>query len=108
LALLASAKLLKEKNIPVLFYLTPVDWISGETYWPRRLRQRVTRNAHFIVTGLTNGHARILDLSQLLAPEFFSWRAERQLPNEHLTDRGRSWLAQTLGQGLLPLLYPPH
>jgi len=98
------ADLLSKHHIPLLFYITPIDWISGEQFWPGEFRNRITHNSRFIETGLNSGKLKVLDLSQDLAPEFFFWRQADLFPNEHLREKGRIWLAHRLQQAALPLL----
>ena len=83
----------KLKDIPVLFYITPVDYQTGEKYFPGTFKKHVEKNARGITRAFISRNIPILDLSLALGTDHFTWD---MYPNEHLNEKGRMFVADQL------------
>ncbi len=102
--MLAIVKTLQNSRTRLLFYLTPVDReigtrLVGEAF-PERVRQHVA-----FFRGLLAAHdVLLLDLSLSLGAEAFGWRGDGKIPNEHLAESGRRYVAERLAESLRLLI----
>jgi len=87
-ALRDIAALCRSKNIPLRFYITPLDVESGERTAGPTFRPRVAANVAVLKSSL--GDAAVEDWSLLLPAADFSYQ---EYPNEHLAGAGRRKLA---------------
>jgi hypothetical protein len=94
------AEVLRAAGTDCLFYITPLDWQSGEKLLPGRFREQVEENARFLTARLEKRGARIVDLLFDLPTEAFSWPDEVYTVNEHLRDEGRRHVAARLAEAL--------
>jgi hypothetical protein len=85
----------------VIFYLTPVDEQTGESLLPGEFRPLVKSNVRLLERELRTTGATVLDLSDGLPAESFSWDL---YPNEHLRAAGRRYVAHQLEQAIVPQL----
>lgn len=102
-ALVETAVRCQRLGIRPLFYLTPVDLQTGERLLPGRFARAVAANAATVVSALNAVHATVLNLTELLPSDDFSWQ---RIPNEHLNQRGKARLADALSPLLAELLLP--
>lgn len=86
------ARVAKEKNTPILFYITPVDVATGEKYLGPHFRQRLKDNIDVIRSALAAHQTALIDLSESVPSADFDWLKDRT-PNEHLNERGRRFVA---------------
>ncbi len=86
-ALKSIARLLPRSGITPIFYITPVDYQIGESFFPNRFRERLERNSAVIRRELAVPGAIVLDLTTALDTQAFAWR-QVVYPNEHLSRGG--------------------
>jgi hypothetical protein len=98
-AMYAIAKRLKQDGIELIFYLTPIDYRSGERYYPGEFTSRVQAGTALVRRLLSAEGARVLDLSTALDGDAFFWR-EKMYPNEQLNQKGRRYVAERLTEKL--------
>ena len=87
----------RANDIDVIFYITPLDYETGEQYLEERYHEQVDQNIALITSLLADKDVELLDLSFSLTPEFFAWY---EYPNEHLNENGRNFVAEQLSQAL--------
>jgi len=100
-SMIELSRVLSANHIKVLFYITPVDFSTGEMYFPGRFIKRLKGNTDLINLILINEGNQVLDLSLSLNSNFFSYEAR---PNEHLNEKGRMYVANKLNENILKLL----
>ena len=87
------AQLYKNSNTKIIFYITPLDYQTGEKYLGSRFKETVQENASVIKSVLQKEGYSVIDMSVSLDSDVFSWTG---WPNEHLKYEGRSFLAKML------------
>lgn len=87
------AKILTENNIKPIFYITPIDYETGEKYFPNQFLERLKENTETIKSVLKKNDVEVLDLSNKLSSDFFGWE---KYPNEHLNEKGRKYVAKKI------------
>jgi len=95
------ARTLRERRVPALFYLTPVDWQEAERLAGPDIVGHITSNARLLMSVLGDAGATVNDWTRVLPHEDFSWE---ELPNEHLKETGRRAVAELVvaaARGLL-------
>ncbi|MCX6580823.1 MAG: hypothetical protein NT166_11655 [Candidatus Aminicenantes bacterium] len=100
-ALVETARLLKKNSIKCIFYITPIDWETGEKYLPGEFLKQLQQNTRLIVSLLSAEGVEILDISTALPAQFFYWHL---YPNEHMNQRGRMYVAEQLSSMLKRVL----
>lgn len=100
-ALVETAKLLKRNNIKGIFYITPIDWETGEKHLPGEFLKQFQRNTRLINSLLSAEGVEVLDLSTALPSSSFSWYL---YPNAHMNQRGRLYVAEQLHLKLKQIL----
>ncbi|MDQ1352102.1 MAG: hypothetical protein QG657_2408 [Acidobacteriota bacterium] len=91
--LVEIARLLTKNNIKSLFYITPIDWETGEKHLPGEFLKQLQQNTRLIHSLLSAEGVEVLDISTALPPNYFAWHL---YPNEHLNQRGRMYVAEQL------------
>lgn len=89
------AQILTENNIKPIFYITPVDYETGERYFPGQFSERLKHNTELIKSVLEKNNVRVMDLSIILGSDFFAWE---RYPNEHLNEKGREYVAKKIAE----------
>jgi hypothetical protein len=89
------AKILLENNIKPVFYITPIDYETGERYFPGEFSERLKNNVETIKSAFKENNLEILDLSADLKTDFFAWE---KYPNEHLDEKGRKYVAEKIAE----------
>lgn len=89
-ALRHLAQILRDRHVPALFYLTPVDWQDAERLAGPAIGTHIDANAAMLAGLLRGTGARVKDWSRSMGHLDFSWD---ELPNEHLKETGRRKLA---------------
>jgi hypothetical protein len=89
-AVIRLARVLRERQVPVLFYLTPVDHETAIRYAGPPVGEHIAWNARFLTDALAREGVAARDWSRLIDASGFSWKL---LPNEHLNQAGRRRLA---------------
>lgn len=82
-------------KIKVLFFITPVDYQSGEKYLPREFKEIVVGNSNMIKGILSKAEVPYLDLSLSLDSTQFSYK---HFSNEHLKCAGRLHIANEISK----------
>jgi len=88
-------KILLENNIKPVFYITPIDYETGERYFPGEFSERLKNNVEAIKSVLEENNFKVLNLSMDLKTNFFAWE---KYPNEHLNEKGRKYVAEKIGE----------
>jgi hypothetical protein len=89
------AEILLENNIKPIFYITPVDYETGERYFPGQFLERLKHNTEMIKSVLEKNNIQVIDLSTSLKSDFFAWE---KYPNEHLNEKGRKYVAEKIAE----------
>jgi hypothetical protein len=89
-AVIRLARVLRERQVPVLFYLTPVDHETAIRYAGPPVGEHIAWNARVLTEALAREGVVARDWSRLLDASGFSWKL---MPNEHLNQAGRQRLA---------------
>lgn len=97
-AVVRIADVLERAKIQALFYLTPIDYETGDTYLGDRFSARIRENAAFVTSSLEAAGQTALDLTFNLDAEWFHWGS--LYPNEHLNERGRMYVAERLAAAI--------
>jgi hypothetical protein len=87
------AKLYKNTDTKVIFYITPIDYLTGVKYLGSRFKEQLEENVSVIKSALLKEGYPVTDMSVSLDSDAFSWN---YWPNEHLNEKGRSFLAAAL------------
>lgn len=96
--------LLRELNIGVLVYITPINYQGGERYvgdeFVKLVRANVGVLRDSIAAFIENGAVRLLDLGEALSSDYFFHADEA---TEHLNQQGRAKLAKTIANEILQM-----
>ena len=90
-------KVLNSIGVESLFYITPLDMVTGRKHLSDKFCDRVRKNVELVKTLLRNENALVLDLSESVPCEHFAWSV---YPNEHLDQHGRLSIADHLSRAL--------
>jgi poly-D-alanine transfer protein DltD len=90
--------ILRELDVNLIFYITPVNVQRGEAYLPDEFHKRVSANTAVIKTVLRKHDVDVLDLSESLPDAYFS---RDVYTNAHLAQQGRLFVAQNLSEILM-------
>ena len=90
-ALANAGKVLRQAEVGVVFYITPVDVVTGARFVDE-LAETVEANVSVIRTAL-EPYGDVVDLSRELGAQSFSYEIR---PNEHLNEAGRQFVAETV------------
>jgi hypothetical protein len=97
--------LLKDMDIALLAYVTPVNYQGGERYLGEQFTTLLRANVQTIRgCFLPHPDAKnlcFLDLSELLTSDYFFHLDE---PSEHLNERGRARLSQTIAENVRKMI----
>lgn len=96
-ALRRIAEQTSQAGIPVVFYVTPIDFETGMESLGPRFAEQVMANISQIRKQVSGYPVSFLDLSHDLNASAFSWL---EYPNEHLNETGRSYIAAQLAHHL--------
>jgi len=94
--LVELANLGKKIGIRVIFYITPVDFITCKQYVGEAIVNTFTQNIKKISGALRNKNVELYDFSFLLSPTHFYYGSP--YPNEHLNQKGRGKLANQIAE----------
>ena len=104
-ALVSLGKLFRNSDTKLLFYLTPIDYQTGETYAGTAFSDQLSKNISLVKESLREVGYEATDLTFSLDSSYFGWKGSETLyVNEHLSDRGRLWVAQKLAREVSILL----
>ncbi|MBP9815544.1 MAG: hypothetical protein KBC63_04465 [Candidatus Levybacteria bacterium] len=98
-ALKESVKVLKESNVSVLFYITPIDYEEGREHYNNDFDKTVRSNIKTVKEALGGEGVVILDLSYRLPSSSFAWQGIGYI-NEHLNDHGRKFVAKEIARNI--------
>ncbi len=89
------AQLAAKEKLRVVFYVTPIDYETGTACLGPRFSEQVSANIANIGRQLSDYPVSFVDWSHALDAQAFSWT---EYPNEHLNERGRSFVATHLAE----------
>ncbi len=92
-------RLTKKNNIKLIFYFTPLNYKICEKYLGNEFRIRIKNNTNIIKSLLSDKGIGFLDLIFDLPSESFCWIDDGCL-NEHLNEKGRKYVAESLNKWL--------
>jgi len=90
-------------GIRVVFYITPIDFQTGERHLPGQFLAQVRANIRVVQETLADHQPPVLDLSTALPSRDF---ATEDYPNEHLMEAGRRFVAEQLAWEVKRVLEP--
>jgi hypothetical protein len=99
--LISAAKLLQENGFKTIFYITPVDYQTGEIYFPKEFSARIKENTDVIKAVFKENNVELFDFSFDLDKNHFAW--EKYI-NEHLNQKGKAYLSKKLSQEVKEIL----
>jgi len=88
-----AARLLRTHGQRAVFFITPVNYQRGEAYWNNAISPILQAKAARVRAAIAAGGGECIDLSFALDKTFFD---TSRYPNEHLTESGRDFVAQSL------------
>lgn len=88
---------LKELNIPILFYITPINYQDGIKYVGSAFTRRSGKTVSIIEEFMTRRNVSCINLAYTLQPAFFIHKRDVY---EHLTDTGRNSVAQCIQKAI--------
>lgn len=104
-ALCRIADIPPHTDMEVLFYVTPVDYETGDKYLGARFSAHIRESVRLVKRLLAEKGITPLDLSLDLSADKFHWGS--RYPNEHLNERGRRYVAEQLAAAVRQRLGPP-
>lgn len=100
---LAIADRYKNSPTKVIFYITPMDYQTGEKYFGKHYDSLTAHYISQISQSLRQHGAIVLDLSRLQEANNFIWKEDGYI-NEHLNQFGRHKVAEQVGMVIEPNL----
>lgn len=97
-AMCRIAEISRRNGIPVLFYLTPIDYQAGDKSLGPRFTEHIARTIALIEKLLAERQCVPLNLALSLDSSYFHWGS--RYPNEHLNERGRRFVAEQLAAAI--------
>lgn len=100
-SLLEIARLFKNTDSKVIFYVTPIDIETGEKYYGRGFKEQINKNIHVISETLKNEDVVFLDLSSSLKSSNFNWHegiGGQKYLDEHINNYGKKYVARKLAE----------
>lgn len=94
-SMMGIVKILKSRNMKVIFYVTPLDYERGEKYVGRLFRKRVGDNIQILRKLLKEEEIELLDISFALRTPLFDHETHIYI-NEHMKAEGRKFVALKL------------
>lgn len=91
----------KNTNTKVIFYITPIDYQTGEKYYPNTFKQRIAHNVKVITSELQKKGATVLDLSLGLDAKDFTWSEQTgndRYMNEHINNHGKYFISSEIAR----------
>ena len=90
-----TIRYLKERSIPVLFYLTPINFRDGRKYAGEAFTVRNEKNIAAIREFMNTRNVALLDLATALDASYF---VDKRDVYEHLNFKGRDFVADSVAQ----------
>lgn len=101
LYLIKLLRLAKKKNITVIPFIPPVNYVLGQDLCGSSFTKAYDKNIKKLQKLVNQEEIRLLDLSYTLKPEFF---AEKTTPDETANEKGREIIAAILEQKIREVL----
>lgn len=99
LSLVKIAKNFKKNGVNLIYYITPIDYQTGERYLGKKFVDRISDNIDTIISELRKENVTIVNYSFDLKTDKFTWRENGgEYPNEHLNYAGRLFVASELSK----------
>ena len=103
-SLLQIVNTFESKKTKLIFYFTPIDYKLKKAYMGNDFEAHLKKNINLVKSLLIKKHVAVLDLSMSLLTETFTSLSitspdvniENFYNNEHLTEQGRRFVAQSL------------
>ncbi len=99
-SILSSADSFKNSDVTPIFYFTPIDFKTGEKYLGKEFTECLKKNTDLVVSKLKEKNVIVLDLSVSQDSKDFSWQNIGFI-NEHLSESGRMFVAQSLKNAIM-------
>lgn len=99
--LLAIVEIAQENNIPILFYITPIDVKQGSVFHGSQFRHQVEANIEIITNILDFYGVPMINLAFDLDHNYFDYQ---YYMNEHLLYEGRSYVAQHIADRIADII----
>lgn len=93
-------RILKSAGVPVLFYVTPIDYETGNRLLGERFRAQLEENVAYLNRVLREEGAASIDLSCALGTKEFDWPISKGYVDEHLREHGRQFVADRLYEAI--------
>ena len=99
-ALKRIAEMAQDQSLPVVFYVTPVDYCAASPDLRKPLVDQIRRNVEVVCATLSRTEAVLVDMAFDLDSESFSYGRH---VNEHLRSVGRTYVAGRLAEIVKPV-----
>jgi hypothetical protein len=93
-----TIRYLKGRDIPVLFYLTPINFSDGRKYAGEAFTERIEKNSAIIGNFMKERDVAFLDLATSLEASYF---VDKRDVYEHLNFKGRDFVADRVAETAL-------
>lgn len=94
-SLKATSRLLLENGIKPIFYITPINYELGETHLGQAFQQQLAENTAVVERVLRRKDVDVLNL-------VFDLEAYNFIDTEHLTENGKTYIAEVLAAAIEP------
>jgi acetyl esterase/lipase len=94
-SLKAASRLLTDNGIKPIFYITPINYELGESHIGELFHERVTENTAVVERVLRRKDVDVLNL-------IFDLEAYNFVDTEHLTENGKTYVAEALAAAIAP------
>jgi hypothetical protein len=103
------ADIIRTNSMNVIFYVTPIDYETGNQFLGPAFQKQLDSNVSVITNSLAQQGFDVLDLSSSLPANGFAWKNAEftYYINEHLNDQGRLFVAKQLQKKVEEIL-PEH
>jgi len=102
--MIAIIKTFRGSKTKLFFYLTPIDYETGWRVVGEAFSSRVRDNIRLIGRLAAEQEVSLSDLTVSLGADVFGWRSDRVVPNAHLAEAGRRYVAERIAGRLKELL----
>lgn len=95
--------LYKGNGTKLIFYVTPVDYLTCVKSYGKMFKTRTDFNVEFLKKLIVKNGAVFIDLTYSLPSDMFAWK-QHMYVNEHLNLKGRQFIAKTMNDEILKYL----
>lgn len=97
-SLITIGNIFKKTDTKVIFYITPIDYQTGEKYIGKRFTQQIQENTALLRSILQKQGQIVIDLSLSLPTNYFIWPEEGWYVNEHINSEGKLFVVQEIAK----------